>query len=173
MTTHSMVKAVHSLFEPFTSEKISVKNRIVMPPMTRFFSPGGVPGADVAAYYRRRAANSAGLIITEGTTINHPAASNHVNIPNFHGEAALHGWAQVVKEVHEADGKIIPQLWHVGTNRKKEDPIPNPEAPSVGPSGLDVNGATTSEALTGAEIQQLYRHMPRQQQMRSELASTG
>ncbi|BBI33530.1 NADH:flavin oxidoreductase [Cohnella abietis] len=155
MTSNSNVKAVRSLFEPFTSEKISLKNRIVMPAMTRYFSPGGVPGADVAAYYRRRAANGTGLIITEGTTINHPAASNHVNIPNLHSEAALNGWAQVVKEVHEAGGKIITQLWHVGTDRKKEDPIPNPESPSVGPSGLDVNGVKKFDALTEAEITEI------------------
>ncbi|MBJ6360110.1 NADH:flavin oxidoreductase [Paenibacillus sp. GCM10012307] len=152
MTINSTVQAVHSLFQPLTTEKISVKNRIVMAPMTRLFSPGGVPGADVAAYYRRRAANSTGLIITEGTTINHPAASNHANIPTFHGEAALNGWAQVVKEVHEAGGKIIPQIWHVGTARKQGDPVSNPEVLPVGPSGLNVKGDETGKALTEAEI---------------------
>ncbi|MFF2089327.1 NADH:flavin oxidoreductase [Paenibacillus sp. NPDC058174] len=150
MTTN--VTAHHSLFKPFSTEQINVKNRIVMAPMTRFFSPGGVPGADVAAYYRRRAANGTGLIITEGTTINHPAASNHDNIPTFHGEAALNGWAQVVKEVHEAGGKIIPQLWHVGTSRKQGDPVFNPEVLPVGPSGLDVSGNLTGEALSEEEI---------------------
>jgi len=64
------------LFQPFSVNHLKLDNRIVMAPMTRSFSPGGVPGADVAAYYRRRAENHVGLIITEGTVINHPASTN-------------------------------------------------------------------------------------------------
>lgn len=110
--THS--RSVQALFEPFATEKLSLSNRIVMAPMTRGFSPGGVPGPDVAAYYRRRAENGVGLIVTEGTVINHPDASDQQNIPHFFGEAALNGWANVVAEVHAAGGKIIPQIWHMG-----------------------------------------------------------
>ena len=47
-------------------------NRFVMAPMTRGFSPGGVPGADVVKYYRCRA--SLGLIVSEGIGVDHPAA---------------------------------------------------------------------------------------------------
>ncbi|MFP3443311.1 12-oxophytodienoate reductase, partial [Pantoea sp. SIMBA_133] len=75
---------------------------------------GNVPGEDVAAYYRRRAENGVGLIVTEGTGINHPSSVSGASIPVFHGEEALNGWENVVKEVHEAGGKIAPQLWHVG-----------------------------------------------------------
>ena len=59
--------SAQALFAPFRSAKLSLANRIVMAPMTRAFSPGGVPGEDVAAYYRRRAENGVGLIMTEGT----------------------------------------------------------------------------------------------------------
>lgn len=152
MKTTQTVQAVASLFQPFASDKLSTGNRIVMAPMTRSFSPEGVPGPDVAAYYRRRAANGTGLIITEGTTINHPAASGMTSIPTIHGEAALNGWAQVVKEVHEAGGKIIPQIWHFGTSRKPGESVPNPEVASIGPSGLDETGTKTGEAMTEADI---------------------
>src|SRR5437016_14138332 len=101
---------VRALFKPFQSASLQLDNRIVMAPMTRGFSPNGVPGDDVAAYYRRRAENGVGLIVTEGTLINHPAAGASPNWPSFHGEDALNGWAQVVKAVHEAGGRIIPQL---------------------------------------------------------------
>ncbi|WP_179232938.1 NADH:flavin oxidoreductase [Paenibacillus rigui] len=107
-------QSVQSLFKPFTHGNLSLSSRIVMAPMTRQFSPDGVPGLDVADYYRRRAENSVGLIVTEGTVINHPDASNQGNIPHFHGEAALNGWANVVTAVHEAGGRIIPQIWHMG-----------------------------------------------------------
>lgn len=72
-----------SLFKPFTSDKLTLPNRIVMAPMTRGFSPSGVPGPDVADYYRLRAAGGVGLIITEGTGINHPSSVSGENIPLF------------------------------------------------------------------------------------------
>jgi 2,4-dienoyl-CoA reductase-like NADH-dependent reductase (Old Yellow Enzyme family) len=93
-----------------------------MASMTRSFSPGGVPTAEVAAYYRRRAENGVGLIITEGTGVDRPAALNKPDVPHFHGEAALAAWKKVVDEVHEAGGRIAPQLWHVGQKRSKAVP---------------------------------------------------
>ncbi len=80
---------VSPLFRPFRLRQLDLPNRIVMAPMTRRFSPGGIPNADVAHYYRRRAEGGVGLIITEGTTIGRPAASNDASIPNFHDPASL------------------------------------------------------------------------------------
>lgn len=91
-----------------------------MAPMTRARSPNGVPGKDVADYYARRAASGVGLIVTEGTWIDHPSASNDDNVPLFHGDAALEGWRGVVDAVHAAGGKIAPQLWHVGLSQKAD-----------------------------------------------------
>lgn len=145
---------VHALFKPFKSSNLQLDNRIVMAPMTRGFSPNGIPGKDVADYYRRRAEHGVGLIVTEGTLINHPAAGASPNWPNFHGEDALNGWANVVAAVHEAGGRIIPQLWHVGTTRKVGS-FPNPEVLPVGPSGLALTGEKVSEPLTEAEIASL------------------
>lgn len=109
-------KSVQALFQPFSIKNMTLSNRIVMAPMTRQFSPEGVPGADVAAYYRRRAKNGVGLIVTEGTIINHPDSSNQENVPHFYGEEALKGWVNVVEEVHKAGGRIIPQIWHMGAH---------------------------------------------------------
>ena len=139
------------LFRPFSANKLRLPNRIVMAPMTRSFSPGGVPGPDVAAYYRRRAEYAVGLIITEGTVIDHPASTNDPRVPHFHGAAALAGWARVAGEVHAAGGRIMPQIWHVGTVRKVGD-RPNPEAPPIGPSGLYKPGVKVAEPMTEAEI---------------------
>jgi len=57
------------LFKPFQCRGLSMPNRIVMAPMTRSFSPGGLPTNEVAAYYERRAAADVGLILTEGVNI--------------------------------------------------------------------------------------------------------
>ncbi|MFM1654596.1 NADH:flavin oxidoreductase [Brevibacillus sp. B_LB10_24] len=114
-------QSVQVLFQPFAIGNLSLANRLVMAPMTRQFSPEGVPGPDVAAYYRRRAENGVGLIVTEGTIINHPDSSNQPNVPHFYGEAALNGWANVAVEVHEAGGRIFPQIWHMGARGQVGD----------------------------------------------------
>ncbi|WLR47272.1 NADH:flavin oxidoreductase [Halobacillus litoralis] len=142
------------LFNTFTSDKLNLPNRTVMAPMTRGFSPGNVPNEEVTAYYRRRAENEVGLIITEGTGIDHPASVSGSSIPVFHGEKALSGWTNVVKEVHEAGGKIAPQLWHVGMTRSKGD-LPNEEAMPVGPSGLSLDGEQVNEPLSTEEVEAL------------------
>lgn len=123
-----------ALFRPFTVKSLNLKNRIVMAPMTRGFSPGGVPSDTVAEYYRKRAEGNVGLIISEGTVINRPASSNDPNYPHFYGERALAGWKKVIQKVHESGGKMAPQLWHQGI----VEPIPgwHPLAPFEGPSGL-------------------------------------
>lgn len=139
------------LFRTFRIHDLTLPNRIVMAPMTRTFSPGGVPGPDVAAYYRRRAENGVGLILTEGTAIAHPAAVSNAAVPRFHGEDALAGWARVLAGVHEAGGRIMPQLWHVGMMRKPGDQ-PNPDAPPVGPSGIAPPDGDVSKPLTESEI---------------------
>jgi len=123
------------LFEPLQLRSLRLANRLVMSPMTRQASPGGVPGPDVAAYYQRRALGGIGLIVTEGVGIDHPAAVDHPAIPVLHGAAALEGWRQVVAAVHAAGGAIVPQLWHQGVLR---DPrvAADPELPACRPSGL-------------------------------------
>ena len=143
-----------ALFTPFTIHKLVLANRIVMAPMTRGQSPGGIPGPDVAAYYRRRAENGVGLILTEGTVINHPASAGSPNHPSFFGDEALAGWARVRQAVHDAGGRIMPQLWHVGMTRKPGGE-PNPNVAPVGPSGLVKPGEKISEPLTEREIADL------------------
>jgi 2,4-dienoyl-CoA reductase-like NADH-dependent reductase (Old Yellow Enzyme family) len=139
------------LFQPFTCKTLSLANRVVMAPMTRSRSPNGLPGTDVAAYYRRRAEGGVGLIVTEGTTVDRPGASNNANIPNFYERASLEGWARVVKEVHAAGGKIAPQLWHQGMVRKPGTG-PRPEGKSDGPSGLSGTGKEVGEPMTEEDI---------------------
>jgi 2,4-dienoyl-CoA reductase-like NADH-dependent reductase (Old Yellow Enzyme family) len=133
-----MSRSVAPLFRPFALSKLSLANRVVMAPMTRQMSPGGIPGPEVAAYYRRRAENGTGLIITEGTVVDDPVSTMNVDIPNFYGPA-LDGWLRVVDAVHEVGGKIMPQLWHVGMARNPTE-APHPELPSAGPSGLTMPG---------------------------------
>lgn len=146
--------SLDALSAAFIHPKLSLKNRVLMAPMTRQFSPDGVPGTDVVEYYRRRAEGGVGLIITEGTTINHKAASFESKIPNFYSEQALAGWTKVVEAVHQAGGKIAPQLWHIGCARKPGTG-PFPDYPSATPSGMALPGKRVGEPLTAEEITQI------------------
>ncbi|WP_231873326.1 MULTISPECIES: NADH:flavin oxidoreductase [Kitasatospora] len=140
------------LSRPVAINGLTVPNRIVMAPMTRKHSPGGVPGADVRAYYARRAAAGVGLIVTEGTYVGHESAGQSDSIPRFHGEEQLAGWAKVAEEVHAAGGTIVPQLWHIGMVRRAGEP-PFPEAPAVGPSGIRPDGTEgAGRAMTRADL---------------------
>ena len=139
------------LFQPFRLKSLDLKNRIVMAPMTRAFSPGGIPGENVAAYYRRRAEGEVGLILSEGTVIDRPAASNHPDVPHFHGDAALAGWKNVINGVHEAGGKMGPQIWHVGALADgMKDWVP--PAPFESPSGLAAPEQPRGKAMSDEDI---------------------
>lgn len=144
-------RAADALSRPFSVRGLTARNRIAMAPMTRQFSPDGVPGQDVADYYTRRATADVGLIITEGTYVDHDSAGTSDRVPRFHGEAALDGWAHVADSVHRAGGAIIPQLWHVGVTRA-EGAGPVPEAEPVGPSGVALNGEAKGRAMTQKDL---------------------
>ena len=144
-------RAARVLSRPAVINGLTVPNRIAMAPMTRQFSPGGVPGEDVVSYYSRRAAAGVGLIVTEGTYVGHPSAGQSDRVPRFHGEEQLAGWAKVAEAVHAAGGTIMPQLWHIGTVRRPGEP-PFPDAPVLGPSGLRTDGTEGGGAMPRRDI---------------------
>ncbi|MFH9041700.1 NADH:flavin oxidoreductase [Streptomyces sp. NPDC017966] len=146
------LRAAAILSRPTTINGLTVPNRIAMAPMTRMFSPGGVPGEDVVSYYSRRAAAGVGLIVTEGTYVGHESAGQSDRVPRFHGEEQFAGWAKVAEAVHAAGGTIVPQLWHIGMVREQGQ-APYPDAPAIGPSGVRTDGTEgKGEAMTQADI---------------------
>ncbi|MCP3768654.1 MULTISPECIES: NADH:flavin oxidoreductase [Streptomyces] len=150
--TETADRAAAMLSRPAVINGLTVPNRIAMAPMTRMFSPGGVPGEDVASYYSRRAAAGVGLIVTEGTYVGHESAGLSDRVPRFHGEEQLAGWAKVADAVHAAGGTIVPQLWHIGMVREQGQ-APYPDAPAIGPSGVRTDGTEgTGKAMTRADI---------------------
>ena len=150
--TATTSRAAEILSRPTAINGLTVPNRIVMAPMTRQFSPGGIPGEDVASYYARRAAAGVGLIVTEGTYVGHESAGNSDRVPRFNGAEQLAGWQKVAEAVHAAGGKIVPQLWHIGMVRE-EGQAPYADAPAVGPSGLRLDGTEgAGTAMTQRDI---------------------
>ncbi|MGV8919810.1 MAG: NADH:flavin oxidoreductase [Pseudomonas sp.] len=143
---------VKALFKPFHLGSLQLPTRVVMAPMTRSFSPGGVPSSKVIEYYRRRAAAGVGLIITEGTTVDHQASNGYPNVPQFFGEAPLAGWKKVVDAVHAEGGKIVPQLWHVGSVRRVGTE-PDASVPGYGPTEKLKDGNVVVHGMTKQDIQ--------------------
>ncbi|MBO0655718.1 NADH:flavin oxidoreductase [Streptomyces triculaminicus] len=143
-------RAAQLLGRPLSLGDLTLDNRVAMAPMTRAFSPGGVPGEDVAAYYERRAEGGVGLIITEGTYVARDAAAAYDRVPHFHGEEALAGWARVAERVHRAGGRIMPQLWHTGAART--DGIAPLGVPADTPSGVGLDGRPHGREMTQADI---------------------
>ncbi|MFF8837637.1 NADH:flavin oxidoreductase [Streptomyces sp. NPDC015130] len=152
VTASPSSRAAEILSRPVTLNGLTVPNRIAMAPMTRMFSPGGVPGEDVRSYYARRAAAGVGLIVTEGTYVGHESAGQSDRVPRFHGEEQLAGWAKVAEDVHAAGGTIVPQLWHIGMVREQGQ-APYPDAPAMGPSGIRTDGTEgTGKAMTQSDL---------------------
>jgi len=142
--------AADVLFRPFSLKSLDLPNRIVMAPMTRSFAPEGVPGPANAAYYRRRAEGGVGLILSEGTVIGRPASRNDPGIPFFHGEKALAGWKGVIDTVHDAGGRMGPQIWHTGATVTPTGW--EPDAPVESPSGLLAPGKPRGVAMSEEDI---------------------
>lgn len=101
----------NKLFTEYKLGDLTLKNRVIMAPMTRCRAIGGVPNELMAKYYGLRA--DAGLLITEGTA---PSAngSGYARIPGIFSEAQVEGWKPVTRAVHDAGGAIFAQLMHVG-----------------------------------------------------------
>ncbi|MEM1404353.1 MAG: NADH:flavin oxidoreductase [Pseudomonadota bacterium] len=146
----------NSLFSAFDAGALQLDNRIVMAPMTRNMSPGNVPNDNVVEYYRRRAAGGTGLIVTEGTCVNHIAANGYPDVPYFWGEERLAGWTRVAEAVHSEGGKIAPQLWHCGGMRRAGTP-PEGDVNGYTPSGMNVPGKKNRHEMTKEDIADVIR----------------
>lgn len=102
-----------NLLSPATLNNISIKNRVIMAPLTRSRAnnPDLAPTDIHAKYYKQR--SSAGLIISEGVVVS-PEATGYINVPGIYTDTQVEAWKKVTQSVHDAGGKIFAQLWHVG-----------------------------------------------------------
>ncbi|WP_282072365.1 alkene reductase [Polaribacter atrinae] len=142
-------------------KNLNLKNRIVMAPMTRSRADneGKVATDELQGlYYEQRA--SAGLIITEGSQVSKQAVG-YINTPGIHTDAQVEGWKKVTKRVHDKDGKIFIQLWHVGRIshpdfHNGELPVSasalNPNSKSFTPEGF--KDTVTPKEMTISDIKQ-------------------
>jgi 2,4-dienoyl-CoA reductase-like NADH-dependent reductase (Old Yellow Enzyme family) len=111
------VPSLDVLFQSYRLNALDLPNRVVMAPMTRSRSPGGVPTADVAGYYRRGAENGVGLIMTEAAGVGRPAALNEPDMPRFHGETASGARSCRIRRGSRRSGKVA--LIRLPTSRRR------------------------------------------------------
>ena len=149
-----------SLLTPYHTDKLNLRNRVVMAPMTRSRADNaaGVPNDLMVKYYSQRA--SAGLVITEGTYVSREAVG-YINVPGIYTPAQVAGWQNITSAVHELGGTIFVQLWHVGRmshpdllggNLPLSASALNPHAQVFTPTGM--KDTVAPAAMTTAQIKQ-------------------
>lgn len=99
------------LLQPYELAGLPLANRIAMAPMTRARAQNNQPDDLTAEYYAQRA--SAGLLITEGVPVS-AQAIGYLYTPGLYTAAQVDAWRNVTTAVHQKEGKIFAQLWHVG-----------------------------------------------------------
>ncbi len=122
-----------SLFTQTSLGPFVLRNRMVLPPLTRSRSsqPGNVPNTLMATYYRQR--TGAGFMVTEGTQIE-PRGQGYAWTPGIHSQEQVEGWKAITQAVHAEGGVIFAQLWHVG--RVSHTSLQPDGADPVGPSAI-------------------------------------
>jgi len=157
-----------ALFTPGSLGSFTLRNRIVLPPLTRSRSsqPGNIPNAVMATYYQQRA--SAGFMVTEGIQIE-PRGQGYAWTPGIHSPEQVEGWKAVTQAVHAEGGVIFAQLWHVGrvSHTSLQPGGAQPVAPSAipatnvkvfietGPGEGALVEPSMPRALSNAEVKEL------------------
>ena len=139
MTPTTHITDVEPLFRPFTLGRVQLRNRLVMAPMQKHRPPECVPGDELVEYYRERVRGGIGLVVTQGTTMDHPTTTSpyaRLYPP------ALDGWRRCAEAVRSEGGEIVMQLWHEGAYRKD----------GWGPSAVDASGREQGQALSRSQI---------------------
>lgn len=145
------------LFKPFDLARLTLRNRIVMAPMTRARATNDAADVLTALYYAQRA--TAGLIVSEGTSISREGQGYLFN-PAIYTAQQVAGWKLVTDSVHAVGGHIFAQLWHVG--RVSHPSIQeNGELP-VSPSSKKAEGARAYGYNERGEPDQVEPPAPRQ-----------
>ena len=157
---------MNPLFEPLKVGDLTLRNRVVMAPLTRQrASAGRVPNDLMVEYYTQRA--GAGMILTEATSVT-PQGVGYADTPGLWSTEQVKGWRKITSAVHDKGGLILAQLWHVG---RISDPIFLDGELPVAPSAIAAQGHVshvrpkrayvTPRALETAEIPgvvEAYRH---------------
>ena len=133
------------LFSTYHVKSLDLDNRFVMAPLTRRRSPDGTPNEIVAEHYRRRAAGGIGLIITEGTLVEHPLAAPNNDIPRI-AEDTIDAWREVLREIRKTNTPTFVQLWHQGPKAR----------PGISATPVEEDGKQVVPAANDKDRQEIF-----------------
>jgi 2,4-dienoyl-CoA reductase-like NADH-dependent reductase (Old Yellow Enzyme family) len=132
------IATMTTLQDPLKAGAFTLKNRVVLAPLTRCrASAGRVPNDLMREYYVQRA--SAGLMLTEATSVT-PMGVGYPDTPGIWSDEQVAGWKKITDAVHAAGGVILLQLWHVG---RISDPFYLDGALPVAPSAIKPKGTVS------------------------------
>ncbi len=168
-----------SLFSAYQLGSTSLKNRVVMAPLTRNRAIGFIPNELMATYYSQRA--EAGLIVTEGTSPS-PHGLGYTRIPGLFSKEQVEGWKKTTEQVHKAGGKIFVQLMHTGRASQVNNMPPGTRI--LAPSAIRLSGEiftdtagmqpyTVPEAMSEQDIQDTIEEYVRASQLAIEAGFDG
>jgi 2,4-dienoyl-CoA reductase-like NADH-dependent reductase (Old Yellow Enzyme family) len=124
-----------TLLDPIKIGDFSLRNRVIMAPLTRSRAVDRrIPNDLMVEYYTQRA--SAGMILTEATAVS-PQGVGYANTPGIWSDEQVAGWRKITDAVHAKGGVILCQLWHVG---RISDPSFLDGQPPVAPSAVAAQG---------------------------------
>jgi N-ethylmaleimide reductase len=124
-----------TLLDPIKIGDLSLRNRVIMAPLTRCRAVDRrIPNDLMVEYYTQR--SSAGMILTEATAVT-PQGVGYPNTPGIWNDEQVAGWRKITDAVHARGGTILCQLWHVG---RISDPSFLDGQPPVAPSAIAAAG---------------------------------
>lgn len=137
------------LFDPVKMGTQTLKNRVLMAPLTRLraIEPGDIPTPLAQTYYSQRAGS--GLIISEATQVSFQS-KGYSGAPGIHTDAQIEAWRKIVDAVHAKGGKIVVQLWHTGLVSHKS--VQPDGKPPISASDIDVGVRTSLRDSHGNPI---------------------
>ncbi len=146
--------SLEPLFEPFQVNKLTLRNRFVMPPMQRGFVDNGAPTQDVVDLYRRSARGGVGLVIGESTAPPHPSGFWMPECCRLDHDT-VDAWRRVIDATHDGGAHFFFQIWHPGAVRIVPEDWPEAAQPSLSPSGLIKKGRPNGREMTGTELEEI------------------
>jgi len=124
------------LLSPATFGALSLRNRLVMAPMTRSRADADGGATELMVeYYRQRA--TAGLVVTEGIAPSE-VGKGYCRTPVLDGPQSVAGWRAITDAVHAEGGTIVAQVMHCGRIAHADNKAPG--ADTVAPSAIRAAG---------------------------------
>jgi 2,4-dienoyl-CoA reductase-like NADH-dependent reductase (Old Yellow Enzyme family) len=165
---------VDPLFSAITINGAIARNRFVLPAMQRA-SFGFRPTERMVELLRGAAEGGTGMIISEGSSPDHPAAYWQ-QIFSVIGDDTIADWRRVANAVLSTDDVLfLMQLWHPGALRlvTPEMHNPYPDYPSLSPSGLVQEGRPNGVAMSAQDLDETKKAYVKAALIAQELGAHG